>query len=134
MQKFVLVLSVVLVFSCRSSREVPSVQGNWTLTSLNAPGADFKALYPSNAPTLKIELGDNRATGKNGCNNYSGTLKIVGNQIVFDKNMVTTRMFCPGDGERLYMGALQKANAYTVTKDALNLLSSDTVLLTFARK
>ncbi|RZJ67552.1 MAG: META domain-containing protein [Flavobacterium sp.] len=135
MRKLLFFLPILFVVSCKCKQKVPTINGSWTLEYLSAPGADFTKLYPNEKPTLNVDVVQNQASGKNGCNNFSGGVKVVGNLVTFDQNMITTKMFCPGDGERIFMGALFKANAYTFDSEGkLTLLNDDIAIMRFAKK
>ncbi|MBD3581399.1 META domain-containing protein [Flavobacterium selenitireducens] len=139
MKKLILFSIFALMASCKSKQPAEpqftksgALDGNWVLEYVS--GGDLGTLYPGNPPTLFIDLKENRASGKNGCNNYSGPITVVGNKLNFSENMITTKMFCPGDGEKTFMGAIQKVNAYDISTDGkLQLMAGDMAILRFVK-
>jgi len=139
MKKLILICSIAMLASCKSKQpadpqftKAGALDGNWVLEY--ASTADVPSLYPGNAPTLFIDLKENRASGKNGCNNYSGPITVVGNRLTFSPNMITTKMFCPGDGEKTFMSAIQNVNAYSIGTDGkLSLTTADAATLRFVK-
>jgi len=51
---------------------------------------------------------DGRVTGNDGCNNFSGTYTVSGNQLTFDPNMISTKIACEPTID-------QQATAFTTT-------------------
>lgn len=144
MKKLTLVLAITFGFfaSCDSKKAVAaagvdSLEGNWELNYISGPKIAFEGLYPEQKPNITFVLKEDKVMGKNSCNNYSGKMKVKGNTINFDKNgMISTKMFCDGEGENLYMNTLQKVNAYSITDEGktLNLLMGDVAVMRFERK
>lgn len=135
MKKLFALFAMFALICCKCPQKSPTIHGSWTLEFLTAPGAEFSRLYPEEKPTLTVDVAKGFASGKNGCNSFSGGVKVVGNQLTFDQKMITTKMFCPGDGERIFMGALFKANAYRFDADGkLTLLDNDKAIMRFVRK
>ncbi|RZJ72188.1 META domain-containing protein [Flavobacterium sp.] len=139
MKKLIVLFILVLISSCKSGKpaepqftKTGALDGNWVLEFVS--GGDMQTLYPGNAPTLFVDLKQNRASGKNGCNNYSGPITVVGNRLNFSENMISTKMFCPGEGEKTYMNAIQKVNAFDIGTDGkLVLISGDIVVMRFVK-
>ncbi|MER6077600.1 META domain-containing protein [Streptomyces sp. NPDC001833] len=88
------VLIALLAVACGSERggtvgTGPAVTGiDWTVDSVTADGTTHRA--PAHAH-LRIE--DGRAAGSLGCNRFSGTAQITGDQIRLS-HVRTTRMAC----------------------------------------
>lgn len=144
MKKLTLLLAITIGFltSCNSKKEVAlvgskSLEGNWELSYISGPRIAFDGLYPNQRPDITFNLKENRVMGRNSCNNYSGKVKVEGNTIDFDEDgMVSTKMFCEGEGESIYMNTLNKVNAYTITDGGktLSLLVGDVEMMRFERK
>lgn len=144
MKKLILLLAITfgILTSCDSKKEVAlvgskSLEGNWELTYISGPRIAFDGLYPNQKPDITFNLKENRVMGRNSCNNYSGKVKVEGNTIAFDKaGMISTKMFCEGEGENVYMNMLAKVNAYTITDGGkvLSLLVGEVEMMRFERK
>ena len=139
MKKLIFILTLALLASCKSRQAADpqftkegALDGNWVLEYVS--GGDMQALYPGNPPTLFVDLKENRASGKDGCNNYSGPITVVGNRLTFGPDMITTKMACPGDGERTFLDAIRKVNTFSIGTDGkLNLISGDVAILRFVK-
>lgn len=139
MKKIIFFVSLALMASCKSKQPAEpqftksgALDGNWVLEYVS--GADMGTLYPGGAPTLFVDLKENRASGKNGCNNYSGPITVVGNRLNFSDNMITTKMFCPGDGERTFMESIKKVSSFDISTDGkLQLMSGDVAIMRFVK-
>lgn len=144
MKKLTLLLAITLGFlaSCDSKKGVPlsgskSLEGNWELNYISGSRIAFDGLYPNQKPDITFNLKENRVMGRNSCNNYSGSIKVEGNAIDFDeKGMISTKMFCEGEGESVYMNTLKKIDGYSITNEGktLNLLVGDVEMMRFERK
>ena len=144
MKRFTLLLAIAfgVLASCTSKKVVTtsgsdSLEGNWELTYISGPRIAFDGLYPNQKPNITFNLKEDRVMGKNSCNNYSGTIKVDGTTIHFDdQGMISTKMFCEGEGENTYMNTLKKINAYSISDDGktLNLLTGDVEMMRFERK
>ncbi|SFF33941.1 META domain-containing protein [Flavobacterium xueshanense] len=137
MKKIILSLTIfcsVLVY-CNSVKtintEKASLQGAWQLIYILGPRIDFSGLYPNDKPTITFDLKENRVFGKNSCNSYSGTLNVDGNKISFKGPMAVTKMFCPGEGENVYMNTLEKIDSYSISEDGktLNFIVGDVAMM-----
>lgn len=139
MKKLIFLVCIAAMASCKSKQPAEpqftksgALDGNWVLEYVS--GGDLVTLYPGNPPTLFIDLKENRASGKNGCNNYSGPITVVGNKLNFGENMISTKMFCPGEGEKTFMGAIQRVTAYDIATDGkLNLIAGDVAVMRFVK-
>lgn len=138
MKRLLLLLPLALLVSCKCQKSDTATltpNGHWTLEYVTAPAADFDALYPAEKPTLSIDLKENRVSGKNGCNSYSGPVTVIDKTIAFSPNMMSTKMYCPGEGEKTFMDALQKTNRFDLSKDGkLTLLTGDVTVMRFSPK
>jgi heat shock protein HslJ len=142
MKKIILSLTLFcsVLISCNSvktaSSQKAALQGAWELNFISGPRIAFSGLYPNDAPTITFDLKENRVFGKNSCNSYSGTLSVEENKINFKEPMMVTKMFCPGEGENVYMNTLQKIDSYSVSEDGktLNFIMGDIVMMRFEKK
>ena len=142
MKKIILSLTLFcsVLISCNSVKTANSqkaaLQGAWELNFISGPRITFAGLYPNDAPIITFDLKENRVSGKNSCNSYSGTLNADGSKINFKEPMMVTKMFCPGEGENVYMNTLQKIDSYSVSEDGktLNFIMGDIVMMRFEKK
>ncbi|NMH27344.1 META domain-containing protein [Flavobacterium silvaticum] len=129
----------VLAIGCKSSGTLSvnsTADGNWELEFISAPGKTIEDLYPENKPTLQYSAADKRVSGKNGCNSYSGTVAMENGTALFGTaQFISTRMFCPGDGEKTYMAELSKISRYSISEDGktLTLIMGDIATMRFHR-
>ena len=137
MKKIILSLTIFcsVLVSCNSVKTVntekASLQSAWQLIYISGPRIDFSGLYPNDKPTITFDLKENRVFGKNSCNSYSGTLNVDGNKISFKGPMAVTKMFCPGEGENVYMNTLEKIDSYSISEDGktLNFIVGDVAMM-----
>jgi len=137
-----LVLAFGVLTSCESKKALvasgsQSLEGNWELNYISGPRIAFDGLYPNEKPNITFNISGNLVMGKNSCNNYTGSFKAEGSKITFDeKGMASTKMFCEGEGEAVYMNTLSKINGYSITDEGktLNLLVGDVAMMRFERK
>ena len=114
-----------------------SLEGNWELNYISGPRIAFEGLYPNAKPTIRFDFGENRVSGNNSCNTYSGQLKTDGNVISFTQPMAVTRMMCPDNqGETTYMATLEKIDSYSISEDGktLNFMMGDIAMMRFVKK
>ncbi|MEO6314850.1 MAG: META domain-containing protein [Chitinophagaceae bacterium] len=84
-------------------------------------------------PVLQINLSGNSFTGNTGCNNMRGSFQKTPTSFSFNKNIITTKMLCPGYDEAAFMRSLLQANNYKIEKDVLVLLFDGTELSRWTR-
>lgn len=136
-----LAIFVCIIFvSCTTSKSVMktySLEGTWELNYITGPKIVFDGLFPDKKPTIRFDLNQNKITGNNSCNQYFGALIVDGTKINFkDTKMGMTMMACQGDGDSVYMEALNKIESYTITDDGktLNFLLGNVVMMRFTRQ
>jgi heat shock protein HslJ len=142
MKKIILSLTLFcsVLISCNSVKtangQKAALQGAWELNYISGPRIAFGGLYPDNKPTITFNLKEDRVSGKNSCNSYSGILNADESKINFKEPMMVTKMFCPGEGENVYMNTLQKIDSYSVSEDGktLNFIMGDIVMMRFEKK
>lgn len=141
------ILLIAFALSCKSSQPTASpdetpkavhrVEGTWELDFIAAPGKVLQDLYPGEKPTLSYAAKDHQVSGKNGCNNYGGPANFSEGKVHFETGkFISTRMFCPGDGEKHYMQQLARITGYSVSEDGktLTLLSDDIATMRYRKK
>ena len=88
---------------------------NWMLTSLNGSEP-----VPTTTITINFDNGS-QVSGSDGCNNYSGSYEVDGNNIKFGP-LAGTMMACPEpimEQATAYQNALAETATFTVTDDEL---------------
>jgi heat shock protein HslJ len=142
MKKIISALTVLCMalVSCNSAKtamnNTTSLEGTWELNYVTGPRIAFDGLYPNTKPTITFNLKESSVSGSNSCNRYSGKLNVEGNKISFKDPMAMTRMFCPGEGENIYMSTLQKIDSYSISEDGktLNFIMGDIAMMRFEKK
>lgn len=138
-----LMITCIVLFSCSSSKKITeqkitNLDGSWELNYITGPRIKFDALYPNKKPTIVFDTNENRVSGNNGCNSYSGELIVNDNKIDFSQPMITTKMMCLSgqQGERTYMSTLPKINSYSVSSDGktLTFISGDIAMMRFTKQ
>lgn len=126
---------LILIFSgCGSTAKINPVSlltdKPWELSSMM--GALDSSKFPAGLPSLSF-LEGGRLAGFAGCNNFSGGFSLEGSGIQLDPGAMTKKA-CPGNGEDLFMQALDKVKNFKVEKEKLTLLDGDTELMSFVPK
>jgi heat shock protein HslJ len=143
MKKIILVLTIscLALVSCDSTKSAmnksATLDGTWELNYITGPRIAFDGLYPNTKPTIVFDLKENRVSGNNSCNSYSGNLLIDGNKINFkDAKMISTMMACQGEGENVYMRTIEKIDSYSISEDGktLNFIMGDIAMMRFEKK
>ena len=97
---------------------------DWRLVSLGPAGAEAGVIAGT---TVTLKLGeDGRANGSTGCNSYSGTYQVRGDNIFFSR-LVSTRRACldqnANEQEQRFLSALEAANRFRLSSNRLTILS-----------
>lgn len=87
-----------------------------------------------NSPTLNISVSERTFTGNTGCNRMRGTFELTDTSIVFNQNMITTKMACPGYNENAFIKSLFRVNKYKFDQGVLVLMFETTELSRWTRK
>jgi heat shock protein HslJ len=97
---------------------------DWRLISLGPAGAETPAVAGT---TVMLKFGeDDRASGSTGCNSFSGTYQVRGENISFSR-LVSTRRACldqnANEQEQRFLSTLGAANRFRLTRGRLTILS-----------
>ncbi|MFD1602523.1 META domain-containing protein [Flavobacterium artemisiae] len=126
------------IFKCKKKDAVSQLDGTWELNYITGPKIAFEGLYPNKKPTIVFDIKENRVSGNNSCNSYTGKLSVNANLIDFTQPMAVTKMMCMdgAQGEQLYMSTLQKITSYDITDEGktLNFISGDIAMMRFTKK
>ncbi|MBG6235612.1 heat shock protein HslJ [Pedobacter sp. CAN_A7] len=104
----------------------------WTLQSIGGTKID-PAKYLQGGPAMEIRLNDKRVAGNAGCNRFSGSFGVDGEEVVFGP-LMSTKMACENmDIEMKLLSHLSgKSMKYRIAGDTL-FLGEGTNLLTFKK-
>jgi heat shock protein HslJ len=114
--------AIMMISACSSSGSPDFVDQSWLLATLlgEPPLADT---------TITMEFGEgDRVAGSSGCNQYSTTYTVDGNQLSFGDQIATTMMACLGpivQQERAYLQALAATKTYDLAQDGFTLFDAD---------
>lgn len=111
-----------------------SLEGTWEMDYVLHTNESFQALYPERKPTITFTTAENKVNGNSSCNNFFGEYTTgEGNHIKFG-NLGMTRMFCPGNGESVFVTNLEKVTRYSVSEGILTCISDDIVVMRFKKQ
>lgn len=105
-----------------------SIAGDWQLQPQLA--SDSAA---GKIPRIHFDVAVNAFWGNTGCNSMRGTYVKKGDSLVFNKQVITTKMACMGYNEQTFLDNLFRVNRYKVEKNVLLLLENETVLFKWER-
>lgn len=134
----------IILFSCNSlqnktttTNSVKELNGTWELNYITGPRIAFDGLYPNKKPTIIFDTKENRVSGNNSCNSFTGKLNIDGHKINFRDGLATTKMMCiDNQGEQVFMDTMLKITSYDITDNGktLNFISGDIAMMRFTKK
>jgi len=84
-------------------------------------------------PSLNFDLKTKRVKGNTGCNSFGGTFTVSAQSLHFNKNMISTKMACPGYNEKAFVDNLLKTNRYLIRDGVLQLMYNTTILSKWTR-
>jgi heat shock protein HslJ len=108
------------------------IKMQWVLDSLNWKGKKIKELYASGKPRLYLSQASARIAGTSGCNSFSGNPIIRGNSIDFNIPIISTKKYCPGEGEMIFFEALQSVNRFEIVNNRLIFYRNKEMIMRFA--
>lgn len=125
----IIFIGVLLISACAPPVLDSSTRGgdadltgtNWMLTTLNDS-------QPVPTTTITINFDDEgRVNGSDGCNNYSGSYEVDGNNIKFGQ-MASTMMACPDPimkQANAYQSVMAETTTFEISGDELNFNDAD---------
>jgi putative lipoprotein len=117
-------LAVLALVGCATAEPPAGIESrDWYLVAIGASTLDVTT---DKRPTLRLDPEGSRASGFAGCNRFSGSYTLTGEQVKFGP-MAATKMYCEQAQpiEDRYFAALGSVVSWSVAADALT-LSSDT--------
>lgn len=134
----------IILFSCNSvqnktttTNSAEQLNGTWELNYISGPRIAFDGLYPNKKPTITFDTNENRVSGNNSCNSFTGKLNVDGYKISFKDGLASTRMMCmDNQGEQIFMDTMLKITSYDVTDNGktLQFISGDIAMMRFTKK
>jgi heat shock protein HslJ len=112
----------------------PTLHGSWTLDKVYGAKEPFNLLFPNKTPDITFDLKENRLNGNNGCNSYNGPFELKNGVLKIGDDLMSTRMYCEGVKESLFMTTLKMANAYRMEDNNLVLMLDNDDLMRFKPK
>ena len=84
-------------------------------------------------PTLTFYMAKNAFAGNTGCNDMKGAFFANGDTLVFNNQIVTTKMTCQGYNEKVFLDNLSSTTNYRIEDGFLLLLNNKTILSKWGR-
>ena len=113
---------VVLVYDHIAGEQI--LAGDWQVTALRTPTAISS---PVPGSTLTMSFKDGQVSGSSGCNTYSGSYTVNGDELTFGPT-ATTRKACADqavtDQETAFLAALEATASFSGTTSAVTLLAA----------
>ena len=119
--------------SCKSTKVQESIEGKtWELSAIN--GVEARAGdFSRDLPTITFAA-DKSVSGHSGCNSYRGSYTLDDKGALTMSEVMSTKMYCEGDGESNFMKAFNKADKVVAEDNRLKLLDGSQEVLTFVQK
>ncbi|HRP30690.1 MAG TPA: META domain-containing protein [Agriterribacter sp.] len=111
-----------------------NLDGSWKLEYISGPRIAFEGLYPDRKPVITFTVAEKRFGGNTSCNSFSGQLSADDKHIHFTDHMALTKMFCPGDGETVFLETLKKVNGYSVENNKLTFFMGEVPMMRFVKE
>lgn len=129
-------LLCLVLLSCATTKNSvdKSLTGDWELVLFPNADKSFAELFGERKPELTFSDTTNAVSGTTGCNRLRTAYATKGNKFSFDKNIITTRMACPGYDETAFLNALTKVNRYQLQSGQLQLLQDSLLVMAFAKR
>ena len=127
----------LLIVSCSANTAANKDKlytNSWELEYITGPRIAFEGLFPEEKPMLTFQQENNRVSGTTGCNGYSTQYKLDGTAISFEEPNAMTMRYCEGNGQQVFIKAMQDVNKYRITTDGqLELMMNDVVMMRFKK-
>jgi heat shock protein HslJ len=119
----------VLNQSQQPVQDSSTIEGQWFLMAVLS--SDTAA---GKIPEINFKLADNSFTGNTGCNRMGGKFQKTDSSLIFDKNMMTTKMACPGYNEDGFLKSLLRVNQYRFSGGMLIMMADGVEISKWTRK
>jgi heat shock protein HslJ len=142
-------LAFLVLVACNSSEQAPvdntksasdsapsqvenDLHDIWALDWMTGINMD-SVTFMKGTPTLELYPKDSSVLGHTGCNQLNGRLVLTANKgLRFDK-LATTKMFCQGANEPVFLDNLTKTTRYVREDLMLLFLQDDMVIMRFKK-
>lgn len=130
--KHIAFVAIIALFSlttqsCNSVKPIDkaSLEGQWTLTSLN--GKTASSLFKGALPNINFDIANNHISGNAGCNLYNGSFSINEKNEFSAPQIASTMMLCMEENEEtLFLEELgKKNNILSISNDSVLTFSQD---------
>ena len=118
-----------IIIHTRTVADTNSLNGQWFLQPMLS--SDTAA---GKIPELRFNLAGHSFTGNTGCNTMRGSFEKTDTSLVFNQNIVLTKMACTGYDEPAFVKSLLRTNRYKFEKGVLILMFDATELSRWTRK
>ncbi|MEX6689111.1 META domain-containing protein [Danxiaibacter flavus] len=112
----------------KQQTKTPSLEGEWFLQPAMASDT-----ATGTTPTLKFSLKESSFSGNTGCNSLKGRFSVQGDSLIFNNQLVTTKMACQGYNEKAFLDNLMSTTNYRFEDGFLFLLNDKTILSKWGR-
>jgi heat shock protein HslJ len=109
--------------------DTASLNGQWFLQPLFV--ADTAT---GKIPVLQLNVSAGSFSGNTGCNTMHGSFQKTDTSLVFNQNLITTKMNCTGYDEAAFIKSLLSTNGYKFDNGMLVLMFDATELSRWTRK
>ncbi|MEO8711832.1 MAG: META domain-containing protein [Parafilimonas sp.] len=108
--------------------DTTGLAGSWKLLPVLA--SDTAA---GKIPQINFDVRTNRFSGNTGCNIMGGIFSCKQDALSFSRNIISTKMACPGYNEKAFLDNLLKTNRYEIKNGVMQLMYNATVLSKWVR-
>lgn len=134
MKRLLTSLLLVVFVSCATSHHSSTkLAGSWDLTLFSGSSKSFAELFGERHPQLQFDS-NNRLSGTTGCNRISGTYQSSNDELLIGKDLITTKMACPGYDETIFIESLTSINHYRLNGNELQLYNGSALIMSFTKK
>lgn len=142
---FISCLCLSILISCKSSQQQETAEtqklidstllnGSWELNHFPGGRLPFDSLFAMKRPVMMLDVAGKRISGNNSCNSFSGPFELKGTKILFPGPMMSTKMACPGEGEKIFMETLNQVNSFALEGTKLTFSRDGRELMRFMKK
>lgn len=124
MKIFTLCCITFFFVSCNRSQMLEKKDWKWVKT-IDAQGQVIEPVE-EDAFVIKLNFDENKFTAKTDCNRFFGNFLIKNTSISFT-NIGSTRMYCQGSQERVFIDQVEMADKYVLSKsgELVELIAAD---------
>jgi heat shock protein HslJ len=99
-----------------------SPEGKWNLIPVMASDT-----ATGRTPFISFNTQEKKISGNTGCNSFGGSFMADSTGMLsFGRDIMSTKMACPGYNENIFVQNLQRVNRYSISGDTLALKENET--------